>query len=618
MLQSLAAAFESSSEAVLIQRDGRVLFANQKMLGLFGFTSLDEVYGRPLVDMIATESRAQAIEYMDRRRRGLPVPSPFVVVGERADRSTFQLEVRGASIFCDGAIHGLSFVRDVTEQHRVESARRDRETMYKALFEVNAAIKLLIDPSDGRIVDANPAAAQFYGWSLDELRRMRISDINTLSHDEVRAEMERARSRRRTSFEFKHRRRNGAIADVEVHSGPLEVDGRTLLLSIIHDVTERNRFEEQLRHAQRLEAIGRLAAGIAHDFNNLLTVISASVQLAERKPTPERVARCLADVREATQRGADLTRHLFALGRDQTLSPSPVDLGRMLGNLASLLQRVLGDTITVTTDVAARLPRVEVDPGQLEMMLINMALNARDAMPDGGHLVLGAGVPAAVPPGFEGADLLAITVTDDGLGMDEATRARAFEPFFTTKPVGLGSGLGLAVAFGIAAQSGGTITVDSKPGEGTRFTVYLPVARAEEQAAPPRARNEMTLACTVLLVEDQTEVREALGWLMQELGATVHAAASAPAALALLDELGGPPDVVVSDVAMPGGSGVELAATLAARWPELPVVLMSGHADPIANGEGRAFLRKPFSIDELTEVLRQVAPACVRGGAGAD
>jgi len=217
-----------------------------------------------------------------------------------------------------------------------------------------------------------------------------------------------------------------------------------------------------------------------------------------------------------------------------------------------------------------------------------------------------------MPAGFDGADLVAVTVSDDGAGMDEATRARVFEPFFTTKEVGAGSGLGLAVAFGIAAQSGGTITVDSRPGSGSRFTVYLPAAREALVAPEPEASPSSAAAGELLLVDDQRELRDAVSSLLRELGFVVHCAATAAEAMAILAALPAPPDIVLSDIAMPVRSGHELARDVAALWPELPVVLMSGHADSVANlGPAAAFLRKPFSVEDLTAVLRRVAPHCL-------
>jgi len=371
----------------------------------------------------------------------------------------------GADVVLDARVHRIWYRR----------ASSTSDPLFRALFEVNAVIKLLIDPADGRIVDANPAAVRFYGWELAELRAMTIYDINTLSPAEIAAELERARNRKRAKFEFRHRTRAGAIADVEVASGPITLAGRTLLLSIVHDVTEARRIEEQLRRVQGLEALGRLAAGIAHDVGNLLTVITASAQLAQRRADPA-TAGLMTEVLAATRRGADLTRRLLALGRQQALAPRAVAVDELLTDTVGLLRRTLPAQIAVTTRVAPALPPVHVDRAQIELVLLNLAINARDAMPDGGELVLSAAPAGELPPVVTPGSYVAVAVADTGTGMDPATRARVFEPFFTTKPPGAGTGLGLPVAFGVVTQTGGTITVDTAPGRGSTFTVYLPAA----------------------------------------------------------------------------------------------------------------------------------------------
>ena len=371
----------------------------------------------------------------------------------------------GADVVLDARVHRIWYRR----------ASSTSDPLFRALFEVNAVSKLLIDPADGRIVDANPAAVRFYGWELAELRAMTIYEINTASPAEITAEMERARTRRRSKFEFRHRTQAGTIADVEVASGPITLAGRTLLLSIIHDVTEARRIEEQLRQVQGLEALGRLAAGIAHDVGNLLTVITASAQLAQRRGNAD-TAGLMTEVLAATRRGADLTRRLLALGSQQALAPRAVAVDELLADTVGLLRRTLPTEIAVTTRVAPALPAVHVDRAQIELVLLNLAINARDAMPDGGELVLSAAPAGELPPVVAPGSYVAVAVADTGTGMDAATRARVFEPFFTTKPPGTGTGLGLPVAFGVVTQTGGTITVDTTPGRGTTFTVYLPAA----------------------------------------------------------------------------------------------------------------------------------------------
>ncbi|MEO6777458.1 MAG: ATP-binding protein [Kofleriaceae bacterium] len=474
---------------------------------------------------------------------------------------------------------------------------RERADFYRAMFEVNTAIKLLIDPTDGRIVDANPAAAAFYGWSLDELRGMTIDQINMLTHEALHLELERARSLRSPAFHFRHRTASGAVRDVDVYSGPIELRGRALLLSIIHDVTDRNQLEEQLRRTQRLDAIGRLAAGVAHDFNNLLAISLASVELAERKLGPDSPALPhLADVKRTVRHGAQLTQQMLAFARQGELAPARVDLRELIASTADLLLNVLGTNISVVTELGSDVPPVRIDPSKLELSLLNIALNARDAMPDGGTLTIRT---SALADGR-----VRIELEDTGRGMDADTRARAFEPFFTTKPIGAGTGLGLATVYGLISQSEGEVSIDSAPGAGTRVYItllaYDRVTPIPEHAAATRHAKE------ILLVDDRDDVRAALGDALLDAGLTVHSAASAREALAQLDALGGRVDVVLSDVAMPERSGVELAGDIRARWPGLPVVLMSGHRHPPTTAAISGWLAKPFTIEDVIGMLDRV------------
>jgi two-component system, cell cycle sensor histidine kinase and response regulator CckA len=493
----------------------------------------------------------------------------------------------------------------------------DGEELYRAIFDANSAVKLLIDPDSGEIVDANPAAARFYGWSLDELRRMRITDINQAAPSEVRALLGIARDRKRGTFRFRHRLACGAIRHVEVHTGPVALRGRTLLLSIIHDVTERDAFEDQLRQAQRLEAVGRLAGGIAHDFNNLLTVIMAAGQAARRLTSGDpSVVAYLDDLVHAAARGADLTRQLLAFSRRQVMHPRPVDLAGLVEPLAGLLSRTLGEQIEVDTTIVDR-PWVSADPSQLEQVVLNLAINARDAMPSGGRLSLrltedditDGVLPSWLAPGRYAA----LSITDTGSGMDAYTLAHAFDPCFSTKADG--SGLGLSTAYGIATQSGGHLAAHSEPGLGATFTLYLPARRAGERALPAAAPVPLLgRGVRVLLVEDNPTVRRVIASELGVLGLDVCEAGSLSEALRALDaELaaGRRIDAVIADVVMRGGSGIELAQILRSQHGDLPVVLISGDLRAHAGGSlppGARVLQKPFVVEDLVAELASVLP----------
>jgi two-component system cell cycle sensor histidine kinase/response regulator CckA len=484
-----------------------------------------------------------------------------------------------------------------------DSLRRD--ALYRAVFEVNTAVKLVIDPKDGRIVDANGAAVDFYGWPMEVLCTMHIHDINTLTEDEVRAEMENARSLNRRYFRFRHRTASGEVRSVEVNSGPFELDGRELLFSVIHDVTERDQLEEHLRRSQRLEAIGQLAGGVAHDFNNLLTVMVSATQLARRRlPLGHEGGRYLDEIDAAARRGAALTRQLLAFSRRQVMAPRPIAIGDVVAHLVPLLERSLGPAYSIDVRGEA-VPPVLADPAQVEQVVMNLVLNARDAMARGGVVEI-----AMAPSGGDGRALVPegrwvrLDVIDQGVGMDEATRRRVFEPFFTTKP--LGTGMGLASVYGIVAQSGGHVAVTSAPGVGSTFSVYLPVTSAVVAALPAEIEPRAARPATILLVDDVDAVRDTVAEVLRDLGHTVVVASSYDEAMAVvtgrLDTL----DLVLTDAVMPGRSGLDLIRDLRASRPDLACVLMSGDLREHVVGElpERVLrLAKPFTLDALAAAV---------------
>lgn len=368
---------------------------------------------------------------------------------------------------------------------------RVSERNYRQLFDDHAAVKLLIDPDDGRIVDANQAAAHFYGWSRSELKQMRLPQLNILSPEQIRVEMEKALRKQRYHFEFKHRLADGTMRDVAVFSSPTLVDGRALLHSIIFDLTEQKKAEEeqqlladQLFQARKMEAVGRLAGGIAHEFNNLMTAILANVHLIKTKQGPDSPATGeLAEIKAAGERAAGLTRQLLAFARKQTVMPEELDLNEAVDGFLPLLRRLLDRRVEVLRwQPGPDLPPVRLDPDQLDQLLVTLVRNAKEAVGDDGVITIATAAAhldkafCDEHPGARPGRYVALTVSDNGCGMDHATMEKIFEPFFTTKEFGQGTGLGLSTAYGIVKQNEGFIDVTSTPGQGTRMTVYLPVA----------------------------------------------------------------------------------------------------------------------------------------------
>lgn len=388
-----------------------------------------------------------------------------------------------------------------------------------------------------------------------------------------------------------------------------DADGRpSRIAGVVADITERRAVEERLRQAQKFEAIGQLTGGVAHDFNNLLQIFSGGLQLLEKgEEEPSRRLRILKGMRQAVDRGSGLSRQLLAFSRRQSLHPEPIDLERQINNMREMLERSLRGDVLVTTWFAADLWRVEADPGELELVVLNLAVNARDAMPDGGTITITGQNVTNVDESLQG-DFVRLDIADTGIGMSAEVLAHAFEPFFTTKEVGKGSGLGLAQTHGFAKASGGSARILSSPGEGATISLYLP--RTQKAIAPPaappielsHAHQSARSTGHVLLVEDDDEVAALTAELVAELGYVITRVATADAALGALAN-GRLIDLVFSDVMMPGTmNGIELALEVRRRRPDLPVVLTSGYADAAkraAHREDIRILRKPYSLGEL-------------------
>ena len=399
-------------------------------------------------------------------------------------------------------------------------------------------------------------------------------------------------------------------------------DGRQIgAFQFVYDVTERLRdqarlaeAEAHLRQTQKIEAIGQLTGGVAHDFNNLLMVISGGLSMIDRPGDPERRRRILDGMQQAAARGASLSRQLLAFSRRQPLQAEPVDLIQQIDGMRDLLDRALRGDVHVRTELAEDLWPIQVDPAELELVLLNLCVNARDAMPEGGTILVAA---QNVPGKDGGADLVRLTVSDTGVGIPEAVLARVFEPFFTTKDIGKGSGLGLPQVYGFAEQSGGSVKVDSAVGRGTAVSLLLP--RTHDVPAPsvqPPTSNlgglRSTAAEVVLLVEDDDEVAALVTEMLRELGYLATRVSSAASALEALAN-GRVVDLVFSDIMMPGGmNGVDLAREIRRRHPGLPMLLTSGYAEAAirsAEAEGVSVLAKPYDIDTLARRLRSVLEA---------
>jgi two-component system, cell cycle sensor histidine kinase and response regulator CckA len=471
--------------------------------------------------------------------------------------------------------------------------------------------------------DCNLVMARMYGYSsCEELRGTRLATL--LSPDDpgniayLRAFIQGGyRLADAESHEVdRHGRRKVFLNNL---TGVVE-GGRLLRAwGTQRDVTERRVLEEQLRQSQKMEAVGRLAGGIAHDFNNLLTAILGYAELLTRDVPPAgRARRRVEEIQRAAERAADLTRQLLAFSRRQVLVPAVLDVGALVRGVEDMLRRLISEEVALRILVDPDVSPVRADRARLEQVIVNLAVNARDAMPQGGELTievqdaeLGPTAQAPEDSPVVAGPYVMLAVSDTGEGMDAATRERIFEPFFTTKEENRGTGLGLATVYGTIKQSGGYVWVYSEPGHGTTFKVYLPRAEGRPQAAAPAAPGPAGGRETVLLVEDEPAVREVAHEVLLSLGYTVLVAGSAAEAEVLLARRDAPADLVVTDVVMPGLSGRELYERLARRWPGLRVIYVSGYTDDVilrrgVVEKGTPFLQKPFTVQAFAALVRKV------------
>lgn len=525
---------------------------------------------------------------------------------------------------------------DVTERRQAERALAESEARMRAVFD-NAADGIVTIDESGIIDSFNPAAAKIFGYApggvVGKSVALLMPEPERSRHDGyVRRYLETGRGRviGIGPREVTGLRADGSLFPMDLAVSEMRVNGRRLFIGIARDISRRKETERRLQQAVKMEAVGQLTGGIAHDFNNLLTVILGNLELLEghvRQDRPER--KLLATARRAVDRGADLTRRLLAFSRRQALKPEATDVNALISEAIELLRRTLGEQVSIETALSDALWPAMVDGGQLESALLNLAINARDAMPGGGRLGIEtvnveldadyAARHADVVPGR----YVSVAVSDTGSGMAPDVLARVFEPFFTTKAPGKGSGLGLSMVFGFVKQSGGHVNISSEVGRGTTVNLFLP--RAETVAAAhPSAPSLPTLSGseTVLIVEDDPDVRELAARHLQSLGYTVHAAADGPSALAQLSELE-KIDLVFSDVVLPGGmNGRELAHEVQKRRPGTPVLHTSGYAETAVVQHGRLeagveLIAKPYRKEDLARAVRQVlnGPKAAQTGA---
>jgi len=519
---------------------------------------------------------------------------------------------------------------DVTPLKEAELKLEASEEQYRLLFDRNPQPMWVYDEETRRFLAVNDAAVAHYGYSRDEFLAMNLRDIRP--PEEVPALDEFAAARRqaassaafRSDRVWKHRKKDGTLIDVKVAGSPLHFQGRAAWLVLATDVTEEKRLEAQLRQAQKMESVGRLAGGVAHDFNNLLGVITGYGELLQREIGPGHPAFArVAEIRKAADRAAGLTRQLLAFSRKQVLEPTMLDLNAVVADTEKMLRRLIGEDVQLVTVFDQALGSVKADRGQIEQVIVNLAVNARDAMPAGGKLIietanvdLDDGYARTRPDAASGRHVM-LAVSDTGHGMDAQVQSHLFEPFFTTKEAGKGTGLGLATVHGIVRQSGGHVSVYSEVGRGTTFKVYLPRRDEEQEPAGVLAATEPSTASateTILLVEDEPSLRVMIGEILEAAGYRVLEGPSAEEALTAAAAHAGTIDLMLTDVILPRMSGRQVADALRTSRPETHVLYMSGYTDDAIGHHGMLdagthFLQKPFTSDGLLRKVREILDA---------
>jgi two-component system, cell cycle sensor histidine kinase and response regulator CckA len=616
----LAAMIESSQDAIIGKSlDGTIESWNHGAERAYGYTAAEAI-GRSIAFIIPPDRADELPRILEQAGRGVPIKDMETVRRHKSGKpidvvlTISPIRTRGGKI-----VGSSTIARDIGGRTRAEHALRLSEESYRQLFERHPGPMWLWDPATLRLLAVNEAAVENYGYTAEEFLSMTILDLVVDGEREALREMVAAVGPGRVAAGvWRHRRKDGSVIDVQVSSSSLEFEGRAARLVLAQDITEQRQAEEQLRQSEKMDAIGSLAGGIAHDFNNILMVIRACGALLLRRIEDEELRADVMQIDNAAQRAAELTHQLLAFSRQQVLRPETTSLNLVVEETLVLLDRVLGEDIEIVCELDPQLESTVVDRTQLGQVIMNLAVNSRDAMSDGGLIkICTANVTldeafAAEHPGVTPGKYALLEVADSGEGMDEDTRLRVFDPFYTTKKAG--TGLGLATVYGIVKQSGGHVALHSEPEVGTTFRIYFPRVSAPLGtlvSADNGTPGSLEGAETILVVEDEEEVLPLIADALRSYGYVVLEAASGPEAIDVAAQEQGSIDLLLSDVVMPGMNGRELSERLLLSRPTLKVLFTSGYpADTIIRHgiehATTAYLEKPYLPDELARKVRDV------------
>jgi two-component system, cell cycle sensor histidine kinase and response regulator CckA len=607
--------FDRALLAIYVSRpDGRLISCNTSFARMLGFPSIADAIGTGISTLypeeherarflarVKLEGRLEHYRSRLRRRDGDVIDVIETVVG--------QFDAAGELVELCG------FLIDVTASVEAEAALVERARQFRAVF-LDAADAMLILDDDRAIVEANPAACSLLGIASAPLVRLPFDDLIAEGKDELVSAWRELLALGEAKREHRVQAARGTTRVVEC-SYRAHVHGNRHLC-IARDVTDRRLLEERLIQSEKIESVGRLAGGIAHDFNNLLTAILGYTELLiAHHPEGDNDRADLDEIQKAGERAASLTQQLLAFSRKQVLMPKEIDLNKTVAGLKSMLTRLIREDITLTCSLADGPTTIKIDPTQLDQAILNLVLNARDALPAGGAIRLEVArvrrsqVDVPADSTSTATEYVRLRVIDNGVGIAPEVRAHLFEPFFTTKEIGKGTGLGLASVYGIVRQSNGFIAVDSQEGRGTVFTMHFPAATPPEAVAAVSVAGTLPLGCeTILLVEDEAAVRVIVRTVLQRQGYRVLEASTPQEACDLFDAHAGEIDLMVTDVVMPQMNGPALAQRLVSVRPELRVLFISGYADVAtpfdSDNPNVSFLSKPFQASALNERVREM------------
>jgi two-component system, cell cycle sensor histidine kinase and response regulator CckA len=601
---------ETAIDAIVtIDESGQILFVNRSAERIFGYSA---------PDMLGFNLSLLLPGY----EQGIPEAGQFT--GRHKDGHEIFLELSFGAFTQGSRVLATGVLRDVSRRQRAEEELRHANETLRALIEATPLAIVAVD-LDERISKWNTAAEKMFGWTEAEVLGKSIPATASTPGEGLPLR-EAVRMGKSATIETITKRKGGATFEIAASTAPLVgPDGSPAgAVAVITDITDRKRMEDQLRQAQKMDAVGRLAGGVAHDFNNLLTVITGYDELLLNGLTMETRERGYAtEILRAAEKACLLTKQLLAFSRRQVTYPALLDINPVITGVSNMLSRLIGEDIELVLLLNPALSTIHADSGQIEQIIINLVVNARDAMPGGGRITIetaGADLGeeyAKAHLGVKPGRYVCIAVTDTGHGMEQATQSHIFEPFFTTKDTGKGTGLGLSTIYGIVKQNNGDIWVYSEPGKGTTFKIYLPAE--DERPQQPSSYTGAVLEKgteTILLVEDEPGLREMVRELLERWGYTVLSAASSHEAIRICSDNPGPVHLLLTDVVLPTASGHELARRLLHFRRQIRVLFMSGYpAETIVQRgllePGAVFLEKPFTPDALAKKVRQALDATV-------